>query len=339
MRINCSPTPRQGAGPDPDDIDKIVSGMTAGHKIIELYLFGSAAENRMTAMSDIDLAVAVPHLTSDKSISNPIERVENRWAAERRRQHAIERTARKTAGWHRAIDIFFVAPGEIADSTPGDGATQSIATRGITLVSDGESRRFSEAVEAGPPFPNRDTTSLETDQDRRDQDRSLQTDTWNTMRSATLRAGRKMPSATERHRIAHMAARAVLSALHHAIILSGREPETRSDHHRLDAQRTEHSGKIRPIREDRLTRLARHHRRWRFAGEPTPTMTDALQAVYDAAGALDTIPAAKGGGYYPRDAIARLEWNLIRQYGRWTENRETEFPRILKAEWPSLLVD
>ena len=152
------------------------------------------------------------------------------------------------------------------------------------------------------------------------------------MNWAMLRAGRSEPGPTHRHQVAHMAARAVKTALQNRMLLDGREPPLQGTLETLETLRMENRPDSKPIQARRLRTLTANEHRWRFEGEGTPSMTEMLQTVRDAAAALDTIrKRGSRTSYYPGTGIAKLKANLATRAGYLADPiREFETVRRLR---------
>ena len=335
MRIDCTPTPQKHGRPYPDDIDRLTNAVTSAFMVEELYLFGSAATGTLKETSDIDLAIALKPPEREKIAATPTtdwrEHAKRGLAAEQHRETAIETTFRKAVGWRRAIDIVFLEPGEANDETTTDDVVHAIQNEGVSLVEDGAPIPFTQAVTRGAVGPKakaktRNTTSRLFD---------ISEQSYRLMDWAMLRAGRKNPGPTRRHQIAYIAARAVQNALRHRILADGREPPIQGDLQMLEALRLANSADSRPIPADRLQRLASNQRRWRFTGDQTPTMTEMLQNVWDAATALDTIKSPKARAYYRTTGITRLKCNLAIRAGLVIDP-VSGFDAVRRILWPQL---
>ena len=201
----------------------------------------------------------------------------------------------------------------------------------MSLVEDGAPIPFTQALTRGAVAPKakaktRNTTSRLFD---------ISEQSYRLMDWAMLRAGRKNPGPTRRHQIAYIAARAVQNALRHRILADGREPPIQGDLEMLETLRLDGSPDSKPIPADRLRTLAANQRRWRFAGDEAPTMTEMLQNVWDAAIALDTIRSPKGTAYYRTTGITRLKYSLAIRAGLIIDPVDG-FDAVRRRLWPQL---
>ena len=102
----------------------------------------------------------------------------------------------------------------------------------------------------------------------------------------------------------------------------------------LEALRLERSPSSKRIPVHRLALLSKNQRRWLFAGDPAPTMTEALQTVWDAKTALDTINDDETE-YYPPTGFRRLMERLANLAGLWRDPIR-DFETARSMHWPDL---
>ena len=336
MRIDCTRTPQEDGKAVPADIDRLTAAITTALRVREVYLFGSGATGRLTASSDLDLAIAVeppprePKRSTDTS--GGMEWIKRVDAARRRQEATVERAVRKGVGWRRALDIVHLRPGEISREAYRETVTHGIRTTGIRLNDEnGWPIPWRQALKKRPVAPDAQGKTIETG----DLLEEMRGWSFNAMDRALLLAGRKNAGPTRLHKVSHLAARAVRDGLRHRILTAGVQPPLHGELQKLEALRLERSPRSTRIPVHRLALLATSQRRWRFVGEHVPTMTDALQALWDAKTALDTLRGDDETVYYPATGFDRLMERLATLAGLYRDPI-ADFESARLAHWPDL---